>query len=63
MAAEIKPGEPMATMTLRDYFAAQALMGRMVNGIPTTYMVGECYQAADLMLEARDECRADQKGK
>lgn len=41
-------------MSLRDYFAGQALMGRMVNGVVMQHTAKECYQAADLMLEARE---------
>lgn len=49
-------GGELGGMTLRDYFAAAALQGMLVNGL---YSFGgaakDAYAFADAMLEARDE--------
>jgi hypothetical protein len=46
-------------MTLRDYFAAQALAGMMArkdsDGWPNHEVAGNCYSYADAMLAARKE--------
>lgn len=44
-------------MTLRDYFAGQALMGRRAagnTGNPTDVVANLCYADADAMLKARE---------
>jgi hypothetical protein len=46
-------------MTLRDYFAGQALLGILSGRDPDSEFVhsrlaGVCYKYADAMLEARD---------
>ena len=47
-------------MTLRDYFAAKALIGIMADPTPTQPYTNDelahwCYQVADSMLKAREE--------
>lgn len=46
-------------MTLRDYFASQALAGMMTGegggGATTLQMAQACYSMADAMLEARKQ--------
>lgn len=44
-------------MTLRDYFAGQALVGRLADGTDRDYasVAEEAYMYADAMLRARDE--------
>lgn len=55
---DLDEGEPtQAGMTLRDYFAAAALQGFMVNNngrFTPTQDAGYCYKIADAMLEARN---------
>ena len=45
-------------MTLRDYFAAQALAGMLTrkesDGWPNREVAGDCYSYADAMLDARE---------
>ena len=43
-------------MTLRDYFAAKALSGLIVNGdnINLPVLTAFCYETADAMLKARE---------
>jgi hypothetical protein len=53
------PSEHSNGMTLRDYFAAQALQGMLASGnLPKTMPdadLADCvYNLADAMLEARD---------
>ena len=52
------PTEEMSGMTLRDYFAAQALTGMLadsnVQGSPKTF-AERSYALADAMLEARQQ--------
>ena len=47
----------MCGMTLRDYFAAKALMGRIAHGFNLGYtpedIATEAYKIADAMLKAR----------
>ena len=40
-------------MTLRDWFAGQALIGERNKGWPKTITAEECYEYADAMLAAR----------
>jgi hypothetical protein len=44
-------------MTLRDYFAAAALQGLLVNGhhknVRYSYIAQDAYKLADAMIEAR----------
>jgi hypothetical protein len=51
--------EPVTTgMTLRDYFAAKALAGMMVNGSSFSdreWMPEKAYAFADAMMEAREQ--------
>ena len=44
-------------MTLRDYYAGQALVGRLADGTDRDYasVAEEAYMYADAMLVARDE--------
>ena len=44
-------------MTLRDYFAAQALVGRLADGTDRDYasVAEEAYMYAEAMLRAGDE--------
>lgn len=44
-------------MSLRDYFAGQALVGRLADGTDRDYasVAEEAYMYADAMLRARDE--------
>lgn len=46
-----------AGLTLRDYFAGQALVGRLADGTDRDYasVAEEAYMYADAMLRARDE--------
>ncbi|KPF66089.1 hypothetical protein IP84_16880 [beta proteobacterium AAP99] len=43
------------TITLRDYFAAKAMLGMMDAGMPTSEIVSEAYAIADAMLQARNQ--------
>lgn len=47
--------EGMGGMTLRDYFAAKALSGLVVNGenFDPAKLTAYCYEFADAMLKAR----------
>ena len=53
--------QPSEGMTLRDWFAGQALSAVILHGEPTTneepsvfaWMAGDAYRFADAMLEAR----------
>jgi len=54
-------GDPNQSMTLRDYFAAKALQGMLVNMIlpddvnnAPEFMAKTAYKAADAMMKARD---------
>jgi hypothetical protein len=52
------PDNQQDGMTLRDYFAAQALQG-MLAGVPGGHLIPanlapECYRHADEMLKARE---------
>ena len=53
--------EPPSTMSLRDYFAGQALTGMMASRNPTTPRfhpeedAAYVYAVADAMLKAREE--------
>ena len=54
------PEQPTARgMTLRDWFAGQALAGYMaqtvVTGEDASTVAGWCYEQADAMLAAREE--------
>ena len=40
-------------MTLRDWFAGQALSGLISAGVPTKHIGNEAYEIADAMLAAR----------
>lgn len=55
--AEGAPG-----MTLRDYFAGQALAGFRVGRVYTSWddLAADCYDAADAMLAARNRVPAAQ---
>lgn len=48
-------GGPDEGMTLRDFFAGQALAGRNVQRAYKTWedMAADCYEIADAMLAAR----------
>lgn len=52
---------PHGGMTLRDYFAAKAMQGRLANGCNdadnSRLEARICYQIADAMLEAREGSR------
>lgn len=64
-AGVTKPGSPLTAkvlksgMTLRDYFAGQALAGYISHQLPdidyVDYVSRECYEIADAMLKARNE--------
>jgi hypothetical protein len=49
---------PQGGMTLRDYFAAQALAGMLTrkesDGWTNREVAGDCYSYADAMLAARE---------
>ena len=53
-----KEREPVAGMTLRDYFAAKVLMGRCtltnVDFSTVENVAKTCYRLADAMLKARE---------
>jgi hypothetical protein len=42
-------------MTLRDYFAGQAMIALMSNSVNNQYDAIYCYRIADAMLKAREE--------
>ena len=47
-------------MTLRDYFAAKAMQGRIINNdnngdIPHDWIAVDAYRYADAMLKAREQ--------
>lgn len=46
---------PIQEITLRDYFATQAMAGLMNNGMhPNVYQLSaDAYKVADAMIEAR----------
>lgn len=48
---------PQAGMTLRDYFAAAAFQGLLINGhhknVRYSYIAEDAYKLADAMIEAR----------
>jgi hypothetical protein len=46
-------------MTLRDYFASSALTGFLAKGLSMASAVKYSYEAADLMLEQREEKKYD----
>ena len=50
-----REGGPDEGMSLRDYFAGQALVGILMNfgPSPSKYRAGQAYEFADAMLEAR----------
>jgi hypothetical protein len=49
-------GTPKDGMTLRDYFAAQAIQGLLASGeaCPCFEMTANAYRIADAMLQARE---------
>jgi len=49
-------GEPFQGMTLRDYFAAKAMQGMMVDVYEPycDYIAKTAYEMADAMLKARE---------
>ena len=50
-------GEPFQGMTLRDYFAAKAMQGWLVEtseGVSVTALARFSYEMADAMLKARE---------
>lgn len=50
-------GSPQEGMTLRDYFAANAMQGMMVDGIHENdfaWASAQAYKVADAMLKARE---------
>ena len=56
------PTHGLPGMTLRDYFAAQAMQGELASQAGGDYewrnhekLARHCYSIADAMLEARDE--------
>ena len=51
------PPQKTQEMTLRDYFAAQALVGRLADGTDRDYasVAEEAYMYAEAMLRAGDE--------
>jgi ribonuclease I len=51
-------GHPAACggMSLRDYFAGQALAKREIQ-LPASVQAGEAYAIADAMLKAREEVK------
>jgi hypothetical protein len=55
----MKEHEMISAITLRDYFAAQALQGLLTAEIVGEYsnehVAGISYRIADAMLEAREE--------
>lgn len=45
---------PIDNITLRDYFAAQAVIGLLNDNHPNVYqLVRDAYKLADVMLEER----------
>ena len=50
--------EQYAGMTIRDYFAAKAMVGATIRGWPAGVSTGsvakQCYELADAMLRARE---------
>ena len=59
--AHTSPQAAQGGMTLRDYFAGQALAGMLADGVPTTgtaeaqlFWARHAYSLADAMLEARE---------
>ena len=61
MTFEIKPPQPpthyiVGPMTLRDYFAGQAMAGLITQeGWKTSELVTAAYQTADAMLAEREK--------
>lgn len=57
---QIRSRQDARGMTLRDYFAAQALTGWISRYGPADLKEGacRCYQIADAMLEARGDGRS-----
>ena len=57
--ADMTVGGGQCGMTLRDWFAGQAIMGLMASGktqvTATQWFAKEAYVVADAMLEARKE--------
>jgi hypothetical protein len=46
---------PIDNITLRDYFAAQAVIGLLVESHPNVYQLArDAYKIADAMLEERE---------
>ena len=51
---EVKTGETYYPgMTLRDYFAGQALIGMLSKDLNFDSMIKQCYNIADAMLKER----------
>lgn len=53
-------GQPQQGMTLRDYFAAKAMQGAVMQGwdnrfISMTDVARDAYKIADAMLETREQ--------
>jgi hypothetical protein len=46
---------PIDNITLRDYFAAQAIIGLLYQSQPNVYdLARDAYKLADVMLEERE---------
>ena len=46
---------PIQDITLRDYFAAQAIIGLLHENHPNVYQLArDAYRVADAMIEERD---------
>ena len=46
---------PIDNITLRDYFAAQAIIGLLTESHPNVYQLArDAYKIADAMLEERE---------
>jgi hypothetical protein len=51
--ARIQLGDDYQGMTLRDYFAGQALVAGVENGHTYEIMASRCYEIADAMIAER----------
>jgi hypothetical protein len=49
------PESVCAGMSLRDYFAGQALAGLTAKGYNLKYLPGSAYEIADAMLKEREK--------
>lgn len=49
----LPPEDVIPGMSLKDYFAGQALVGLLARGYPTHLSASEAYHLADTMMAAR----------